>query len=202
MDMKKPIVLRGRAAKMPEKTTINLAKKESNGFSIQGVLIGCAVIVLLACAVAKFAVIDQFARLSRAEADYEAVHSQYVEVESLVEEYPEVQVEYQKYNRTWMYVTDDDGNTYKLVDRMNILDIVEEKMMNAGTLSRVVIEDNKMNVVLTGASLSQVAPVIEDVRSLELVDSVTLNMAEAEQTSQEVVEYHITVVFKSDVQEK
>ena len=101
-----------------------------------------------------------------------------------------------------MYVTDDDGNTYKLVDRMNILDIVEEKMMNAGTLSRVVIEDNKMNVVLTGASLSQVAPVIEDVRSLELVDSVTLNMAEAEQTSQEVVEYQITVVFKSDVQEK
>ena len=66
------------AMKLPTKTRINLAKRESRKKDMITLGVGIVLIAGLSAAVAKFAVIDQLDRLSQAEGAYNAVHVQYV----------------------------------------------------------------------------------------------------------------------------
>ena len=62
IETKKP----SKVLKLPTKTTINLAQRESRRKDVLTLTIGGALIVLLAGSVAKFGVIDQLDRLSQA----------------------------------------------------------------------------------------------------------------------------------------
>ena len=61
-----------KGMKLPSKTYINLAQKESKKRDVVTSILGLILIVILAGCVAKFGVIDQFARQNRAEAMFVA----------------------------------------------------------------------------------------------------------------------------------
>ena len=66
-----------KAIKLPSKTFVNLAQRESKKKSLLTLVLGAALILAVSFSVAKFGVIDQFARLDRAEGAYNQVHRQY-----------------------------------------------------------------------------------------------------------------------------
>ena len=88
------------AVKLPTKTRINLAKRESRKKDFITLGIGVVLIAGLSAAVAKFAVIDQLDRLSQAEGAYNAVHVQYVAMQQAVADYPNVEERYRTYSRS------------------------------------------------------------------------------------------------------
>ena len=82
------------SAKYPTKRTVNLAKRESHKKDLTTIIAGAVVIALLCFVVAKFGVIDQFARLNDAEKEYSSVHEQNVALKEEIEDYPEIEQEY------------------------------------------------------------------------------------------------------------
>ena len=56
-----------KAIKLPSKTFVNLAQRESKKKSLLTLVLGGALILAVSFSVAKFGVVDQFARLDRAE---------------------------------------------------------------------------------------------------------------------------------------
>ena len=113
-----------KAIRLPSKTFVNLAQKESKKKSLLTLVLGVALILAVSFCVAKFGVIDQFARLDRAEGAYNQVHRQYLQVEQAVADYPKVEQRYRTYSRKWMENSAEDGLI--TVDRTLVLDMTEQ----------------------------------------------------------------------------
>lgn len=186
-----------RAVKLPSKTHINLAKKESKKRDATTLGIGAGIIVILMILVAKFGVYDQYARLQKAESDYDAVHAQYVEMENALADYPNVLDRYRTYARSWMEQSDENG--FVQVDRMDILDLLENYMIPYGTLNNFTIQDSTVIVSMSGMNLQEISNMFARLQSRPIVDSVSLNLASTEETDKNTdLDFSVTIQLKSE----
>lgn len=184
-----------KALKIPTKTTINLAKKESKKKDVLTVAVGAVLIAALAGSIAKFGVLDQLARLNAAEAAYNQVHAQYLQTQQAVADYPEVEARYRTYSRKWMNVGDQNG--LAKVDRLDVLDLVERRMMPRGQVNSVSLRDSVMVVSMSGMNLRQISEMVELVRADPIVESAALNLASTEQDSTEaLMDFTLTIALE------
>lgn len=167
-----------KAPKLPTKTFINLAQKESQKKNVATVALGAAGILAVSLAVAKFGVIDQFARLDAAEQAYNQVHEQYLAVQREVEDYPNVEKRYRTYSRKWMEDSQNDGLV--TVDRTLILDMMEQYLRTQGTVVSFNIKDTVMVANMSGMNLRQISAMLAKVEEQPIVAAATLNLASTE----------------------
>ncbi len=167
-----------KAPKLPAKTFINLAQKESQKKNVVTLVAGAAGILAVSLAVAKFGVLDQFARLDAAEANYNQVHEQYVAIQREVEDYPNVEKRYRTYSRKWMEDSQNDGLV--TVDRTLILDMMEAYLRTQGTVVSFNIKDTVMVANMSGMNLRQISAMLTQVEAQPIVSAATLNLASTE----------------------
>ena len=167
-----------KAPKLPTKTFINLAQKESQKKNVATVALGAAGILVVSLAVAKFGVIDQFDRLDAAEQAYNQVHEQYLAVQREVEDYPNVEKRYRTYSRKWMEDSQNDGLV--TVDRTLILDMMERYLRTQGTVVSFNIKDTVMVANMSGMNLRQISAMLTQVEAQPIVSAATLNLASTE----------------------
>ena len=168
--------------KCPQKRGINLNMQESRRSTRLTLLIGCIAIVLLAGSVAKFGVIDQYKRLDRAQAEYNTVHNQYQQAKTLLEDYDRVLMEYRTYSMDWMSGTSG-GSSQDLttiVDRQEVLDLLEQEMLTRGRLVSLQVTGDKMIVSMSGMSLEQISEMFAEIQQSPIVSQVELNLASTE----------------------
>lgn len=173
--------------KYSKKTGINLARREYDKKSSVIFLIGLVVIGCLSAAIAKFGVIDQYARLSRAEAEYNRIHEQNMSLTNKIAEYSKVQLEYRTYATEWM------DESY--VERRLILDVIEEELMPCGHISIVVIRGNTANISISDMSLEEVSHMVTALDGRSEVSHVELNEAQMDGRTTDDPEFKLTVVF-------
>lgn len=191
IETKKP----SKVLKLPTKTTINLAQRESRRKDVLTLTIGGALILLLAGSVAKFGVIDQLDRLSQAESAYNQVHSQYLSTLQAVEDYPEVEERYRTYSRSWMNAGDQNGLVR--VDRQLVLDLVERRMMPRGQVDSLSLRDSVLVVSMSGMNLRQISDMVERIRQEPIVESAALNLASTERDSKEaLLDFTLTIALQ------
>lgn len=191
IETKKP----SKVLKLPTKTTINLAKRESRRKDVLTLTIGGVLILLLAGSVAKFGVIDQLDRLSRAESSYNQVHSQYLSTLQAVEDYPEVEERYRTYSRSWMNAGDKNG--LAKVDRQEVLNLLEQRMMPRGQVNSVSLRDSVLVVSMSGMNLRQISTMVESIREDPIVESAALNLASTEEKKKtDLMDFTLTVVLQ------
>ena len=166
------------AMKLPGKTTVNLAQKESQKKNILTLAIGAAAIVLVSGAVAKFGVIDQYARLDAAEAAYNLTHEQYVTSQNAVAEYPQVEKRYRTYSRKWMEDAASDGLV--TVDRVDVLNLMERYLRSVGTVNSLSVSGATMVVTMSDMTLSQISQMLAQVEAQPIVAAAALNVAATE----------------------
>lgn len=184
-----------KVLKLPTKTTINLAKRESRRKDVLTLTVGGVLILLLAGSIAKFGVIDQLDRLSQAESAYNQVHSQYLSTLQAVEDYPEVEERYRTYSRSWM--TAGDKNGLAKVDRQQVLDLLEQRMMPRGQVNSVSLRDSVLVVSMSGMNLRQISTMVESIREDPIVESASLNLASTEeQKKTDLMDFTLTVVLQ------
>jgi type IV pilus assembly protein PilM len=181
----------------PTKRTVNLAQKESHKQSVMTLTIGGVAIVVLAFCVAKFAVIDQFARENEAASAYSAVHQQHEEMEEKLADYDKVEQEYHTYSRKWMT----DGETNVSVDRMDVLDLIENHMMNCGTVKSVSVDENTVIVNMSDMNLSEISAMVSDVQKQDIVQSTELTIAETA-NSDEKLDFSVTITLVHEEEEE
>ena len=184
-----------KSVKYPTKTTINLGKHESRSRSIVTLVCGIVLIAVLAGAVAKFGVVDQLARLHEAESTYLATHTQYLEVEQAIEDYPAVEQEYHTYSRKWMQ--DDTSGLFVSVDRVDVLALLEEHLMPYGEVESLSVQDTTMVVTMTGMDLEQISNMFIKLQEQPIVSSAELNIASTMSRSADAskLDFSITIIL-------
>lgn len=189
------------AMKLPTKTRINLAKRESRKKDMITLGVGVVLIAGLSAAVAKFAVIDQLDRLSQAEGAYNAVHVQYVAMQQAVADYPNVEERYRTYSRSWMLSGDTNGLTR--VDRADVLDLVEARLLPYGRINTLSLRDSVMVVSMSGMNLSQISAMFERLQTEKIVASASLNMASTEEKDDPsaLLDFTITIALQPEQEE-
>lgn len=189
------------AMKLPTKTRINLAKRESRKKDMITLGVGLVLIAGLSAAVAKFAVIDQLDRLSQAEGAYNAVHVQYVAMQQAVADYPNVEERYRTYSRSWMLSGDTNG--LARVDRADVLDLVEARLLPYGRINTLSLRDSVMVVSMSGMNLSQISAMFERLQTEEIVASASLNMASTEEKDDPnaLLDFTITIALQPEQEE-
>lgn len=189
------------AMKLPTKTRINLAKRESRKKDMITLGVGIVLIAGLSAAVAKFAVIDQLERLSQAEGAYNAVHVQYVAMQQAVADYPNVEERYRTYSRSWMLSGDTNGLAQ--VDRADVLDLVEARLLPYGRINTLSLRDSVMVVSMSGMNLSQISAMFERLQTEKIVASASLNMASTEEKDDPnaLLDFTITIALHPEQEE-
>ena len=189
------------AMKLPTKTRINLAKRESRKKDMITLGVGLVLIAGLSAAVAKFAVIDQLDRLSQAEGAYNAVHVQYVAMQQAVADYPNVEERYRTYSRSWMLSGDTNGLAQ--VDRADVLDLVEARLLPYGRINTLSLRDSVMVVSMSGMNLSQISAMFERLQTERIVASASLNMASTEEKDDPnaLLDFTITIALQPEQEE-
>lgn len=189
------------AMKLPTKTRINLAKRESRKKDMITLGVGIVLIAGLSAAVAKFAVIDQLDRLSQAEGAYNAVHVQYVAMQQAVADYPNVEERYRTYSRSWMLSGDTNG--LARVDRAGVLDLVEARLLPYGRINTLSLRDSVMVVSMSGMNLSQISAMFEQLQTEKIVASASLNMASTEEKDDPnaLLDFTITIALQPEQEE-
>ena len=189
------------AMKLPTKTRINLAKRESRKKDMITLGVGIVLIAGLSAAVAKFAVIDQLDRLSQAEGAYNAVHVQYVAMQQAVADYPNVEERYRTYSRSWMLSGDTNG--LARVDRADVLDLVEARLLPYGRINTLSLRDSVMVVSMSGMNLSQISAMFERLQTEKIVASASLNMASTEEKDDPnaLLDFTITIALQPEQEE-
>lgn len=189
------------AVKLPTKTRINLAKRESRKKDMITLGVGVVLIAGLSAAVAKFAVIDQLDRLSQAEGAYNAVHVQYVAMQQAVADYPNVEERYRTYSRSWMLSGDTNG--LARVDRADVLDLVEARLLPYGRINTLSLRDSVMVVSMSGMNLSQISAMFERLQTEKIVASASLNMASTEEKDDPnaLLDFTITIALQPEQEE-
>lgn len=189
------------AMKLPTKTRINLAKRESRKKDMITLGVGIVLIAGLSAAVAKFAVIDQLDRLSQAEGAYNAVHVQYVAMQQAIADYPNVEERYRTYSRRWMLSGDTNG--LARVDRADVLDLVEARLLPYGRINTLSLRDSVMVVSMSGMNLSQISAMFERLQTEKIVASASLNMASTEEKDDPnaLLDFTITIALQPEQEE-
>ena len=189
------------AMKLPTKTRINLAKRESRKKDMITLGVGIVLIAGLSAAVAKFAGIDQLDRLSQAEGAYNAVHVQYVAMQQAVADYPNVEERYRTYSRSWMLSGDTNG--LARVDRADVLDLVEARLLPYGRINTLSLRDSVMVVSMSGMNLSQISAMFERLQTEKIVASASLNMASTEEKDDPnaLLDFTITIALQPEQEE-
>lgn len=185
-----------KAIKLPSKTFVNLAQKESKKKSVLTLVLGGVLILAVSLSVAKFGVIDQFARLDQAEAAYNLVHEQYLQMERAVADYPKVEQRYRTYSRKWMENSAEDGLV--TVDRTLVLDMTERYLRTQGTVESMSITGTVMTVKMSGMNLRQVSAMLGQVEKQPIVASAALNIASTEDKNdpEALLEFTLTIALQ------
>ncbi len=166
-----------KPVKLPKKTGINLAIREGNG-TVRTLVIGLALIAVLVVLVVKFGVYDQFARLDRAEAEYNDVHVQYQAMLDAVSNFEAVQKEYRTYSMDWMNSEEGD---FVSVDRSDVLQLVESELMTCGAVEAIQVAGDTLTAAMSGMNLEQISAMFDSVSASPIVRSVVLNLAETKE---------------------
>ncbi|MCC8024969.1 MAG: hypothetical protein LIP16_06670 [Clostridium sp.] len=174
----------------PSKRTVNLVIHEKTmGSPSRAIPLFLLFIVFLALFV-KFGVLNQLERMLAAQSSLKQVQ---VDLEGYIaynRDYEEVQEKYSLYFED--YLTEDEA---VLQDRLEILKILENSVLNRGKLSKIEIRGNICRADLTRVSLGTVADIMEDLNASPLVKLVTVSTAETEDKDESPEPGHMMTAY-------
>ena len=156
------------------KKTMNLAfhKSEINPKILVPVIL---LIIVAGVAFAKFGFLDPLDKKTAALMDLSSRQVQLEMVNAKLTGYDEVAAEYGRYSYGWMTETESG-----LVDRMDILSIVEKTIAPTGTIDNFSIKDNVLSVTINGLTLQQTSALVKKLEAQDLVTSAAVYSAAAE----------------------
>ena len=186
-----------KQTKYPTKTTINMAACGRTEAAGKTLVIGMAVIAVLVLLMVKFCVFDQYARLSRAEADYNSVYQKNQELADRVSDYDEVMLEYRAYSMS--FISDKNDENFVGVDRKEVLDLIETVMMKRGQVLNIEIYENTAKVSMRGMNLEEISEMIRSLKNSPVVSEAQLNIAKTDENKPaSVLSFSVTIYLQQE----
>ena len=158
----------------PTKTTVNLVIREKTAYQISRGLCLLAIILVLVGLFSKFAVSDRLAAAFRAEAAAAEAERYLAQLQENNSGYEALRVEYAR------YFSSDVNEASGSADCMEVLSLVESKLMKSAGVASAVFSQNVLTVQLTGADLDQASGILADLYQSPLVSTVEIYTAATE----------------------
>ena len=175
LDLNKQIEFKKKAPRASAKRGINLARdEEKRSKQLNGAVIAAAILIATAL-ITKFGVMNLLTGRNAAKADYDKTHAQYSTIETELEEYDKVLLEYRAYSRVWM--EKDDTGRYVSVARTKVLDMVEKDLMRKGDVRAVNILGDAVSVEVYGMNLTELSAMCNEIEENPFVAYATVQTA-------------------------
>ena len=152
---------------VPSKRTLNLVVKEKKPLRLTRVIPAVLIVCVLAAVFAKFAVLDRYAELNRAESQLAQERRYLEELQASYADYDQVRAEYNHYS-----YEDFDRS---IPDRQAVLDLLEKYVFPVSGMRQLAISGRSMSMTLTGMSLEEVSTLMAKLEAEPLVERVTVS---------------------------
>lgn len=164
------IKLGGRKKRYPVRKSINLyiverhTKQNTIALCLFGVYLVCLYLFV------QFAVIDQLQKVDQLEQQYNNTEQAYEALSEQNSDYDKVLQEYSHYGNG--YLNDDEK---ALQDRMEILKIAEDQILDKDALESISISGNQATLTINSQKLSNVSSLAADLEDYDIVSYVTVD---------------------------
>lgn len=162
-----------RIREYQSKTSLNLAYKEvSMGNNLKIVIPIALIVAVLVGAFMKFMIFDKLNEAKQATAQVNAVKMATSLLKEENKAFDEMQYEYGRFSNSTYTIEE-----LALVDVMEILELVDGRIMNQADMKSYSYNSNILNVVLTDITLKEVSSLVVGLYESDIVASVTVSTA-------------------------
>lgn len=175
------------------KVTMNFARHKSEFNPVKVGVIALA-IILVTLLFTKFAILDPLQQKTDALAELSAKQDQMDILNAKLAGWDELQALYGRYSYGWM--TENETN---LVERMDIVRLLETKILPRARIEDFTISGNVLTVNLEGITLKQTSSLVTTLEQDPLVTSATVYKASNDDA--EIKEVNMVVILAKEVTE-
>ena len=175
------------------KVTMNFARHKSEFNPVKVGVIALA-IILVTLLFTKFAILDPLQQKTDALAELSTKQDQMAVINAKLAGWDELQALYGRYSYGWM--TENETN---LVERMDIVRLLETKILPRARIEDFTISDNVLTVNLEGITLKQTSSLVTTLEQDPLVTSATVYKASNDDA--EIKEVNMVVILAKEVTE-
>jgi len=158
--------------KVPVKRSINLAGVGKKPIKVTLAIPLIILIILVAAAISKFAVIDRYAAVSAAQSEVGRLRSEIAAGYAKIDSFGELTETYAHYTFSGMTTEE-----LQRVDRADIVELIQEYVVAQAQLGSWSVSGNTLTLSLTGSTLEEVNVIAQQLNEDEMVDFCTVRTA-------------------------
>lgn len=183
-----------KAVVAPTKQTMNFVHHESS-FNLKKLAPVLLLIIIAAALFTKFGIMDQLNKKVSAYRDLSNKQNELSVLNAKLTGYDELAADYGRYSYGRM-----SEQEIGMVDRMDVLDLIQKKIMSVASVESFSVNSNTLNLNLSGITLNQASSIVKDLESSELVESASVNSASAQDGSEAIVV--MSIILTKEVPEE
>lgn len=157
---------------LPVKRTINLIGINDKPIDLRIAIPGIILILIAAFLIGKFAVADRLIAVSREQSKVRALQTQIDEGYKKIDSYGELTDKYAHY--TYSGMTEEEVTR---ADRVEVIDMIRRVVAPKVQLDAWVINENTLQLTVTGKSLQEINLVAQSIEDEDIVDFCTVTTA-------------------------
>ncbi len=162
----------------PTKKTMNFVHHQSS-INLKKLIPVLVIVLIVGALFAKFGILDQLDKKTAAYNELGLKQDQLNAVNTKLSGYEELEKQYGRYSYGWM--SDSEVN---LVSRMDVLELVEEKIAPAAVIENLAVNNNVLTMNIHGITLEQASAMVKSLEQSDLVVSATVYNAVAEEAEE------------------
>ena len=177
--------------KYPTKTDINLALRDQKQEKLSAILPGAIAFLICVGLFSKFAVVDRFARVDRAENAAVAAQQELDAVRNDTKNYQKVLEEYNA-------LLASQSSLNVIATPMERLDLVERHLLSAAYVNSFDVIDDVIMVQISGVTLQQISAIYAGLMSDPLIENVQVYTASTNENRYSLTTATMTIQLATD----
>ena len=158
--------------KVPVKRSINLVGVGAKPIRVSVAIPLIILIVLVAAAISKFAVIDRYAKVNAAQAEVAQLRSEVAAGYARIDSFGELTETFAHYTFSGMTTEE-----LQRVDRADIVELIQRYVIAQAKLGSWSVSGNTLTLSLTGSTLEEVNVIAQQLNADDMVDFCTVRTA-------------------------
>lgn len=158
--------------KLPDKRSINMAVVGQKKTRLSTALLAVILILVVAAAISKFAVMDRLEQVDQAESRVRSLRSELSAANAKLDSFGELQEKYAHYT-----LADFTSEELKRVERSDVVDLIERIVLPEAQLDSWVVKQNQLTLNVTMDTLQDTNLLAQKLNEDEMVEFATVKNA-------------------------
>ena len=164
-------IIKKNKNKIPSKKVLNLYYKEDKTTRPSTIALYVLFILVVMLAVGKVAVYDKMVELEEVKTQLAQNQAHLDEQMAYLADYKDVSSQYSRYSFSYL------KSEEKVIDRMEVLDMLEDTVFADSQIESVMITENVVSLSFSGLNLEETALLAKKIEGYEIVDNVAVSTA-------------------------